>query len=167
MTEQEIIEYLKQNREKGVAFAFMPEEVKHWCGFHSPLKIFKIYDGVWLGPWIIRSFNASNIYCLSEDYQPEPEFKPHWEEFEVDEDGCFHDDGDLPCKWYRWFDFLNVNADKYNGFGGWLYVGTDVEPTWYMTPRIDVGGKTFVWAEADLEAKPAMPMKIRFWRYAE
>lgn len=30
MTEQEIIDFLKKNKETGIAFAFIPEEVQVW-----------------------------------------------------------------------------------------------------------------------------------------
>ena len=30
MKEQEIVDYLKENRTKGVAFGFMPNEVREW-----------------------------------------------------------------------------------------------------------------------------------------
>ena len=40
MTEQEIIDYLKENKNKGVAFAFMPEDVKEWCRNRYDRSIF-------------------------------------------------------------------------------------------------------------------------------
>lgn len=43
MTEQEIINYLRENGTKGVVFAFMPEEVKEWCWAHRHERIFQMY----------------------------------------------------------------------------------------------------------------------------
>lgn len=43
MKEQEIIEYLKQNKEKGVAFAFMPKEVQDWINNASRKIVYLIF----------------------------------------------------------------------------------------------------------------------------
>lgn len=42
MKENEIIQYLKNNRSKGVAFAFMPESVKEWCRNRYDRSIFMV-----------------------------------------------------------------------------------------------------------------------------
>lgn len=63
MSENEIIEYLKQNKEKGVAPAFMPQEVKDWCKKHQNENILRIYC---VGGW-----SRFGVYFLSKDYKPE------------------------------------------------------------------------------------------------
>ena len=55
MTEQEIIDYLKDNKTEGRIFLFMPEEVKKWCRKHYSSLYYYIYeDG------IFESMNNSN-----------------------------------------------------------------------------------------------------------
>lgn len=125
MNETEIIEYLKQNKTKGVPYDFMPDDVQDWCYEHKDKSIFNVYysDG-----WnIIKSGITccyAGIYALPEDYEPESEFKPHYEEFEVDKDGFFHikkgSDTIYYC-WFNWQKFLDDNFNNYNNFGGWVY----------------------------------------------
>jgi len=43
MTENEIIKYLKENKNKGMAFGFMPDEVQKWCD-NNKTKL-KFFDG--------------------------------------------------------------------------------------------------------------------------
>lgn len=49
MTENEIIDYLKENATKGVAFGFMPKDVQKWCKDHRNEPIFQEYicDDIW------------------------------------------------------------------------------------------------------------------------
>ena len=55
MTEQEIVNYLKDNKTQGRIFLFMPEEVKKWCRKHYSSLYYYIYeDG------IFESMNISN-----------------------------------------------------------------------------------------------------------
>lgn len=174
MTELEIIEYLKQNKEKGTAFIFMPQEVRRWCDDHRLDKqIFMRYIGAWIVLTYVDSFDARDVYALSEDYEQKAQFEPHWEEFEINKDGMFLIDEDTEkgifyahMYWFEWERFLSQNP-RYNNFGGWLYVDSEKKPTWYTSPRIDVGGLDFTYAPIDVESKPAYPTKIRFWRYAE
>lgn len=185
MTEQEIIKYLKENRTKGVAFNFMPEEVKHWCGYNSADKIFNVYNGLCLEPGSVNRFDGRYVYYLSEDYELKHEFKPDWQEFNIDEDGYF----EFEDKRYYYREdarFETENRDKFKGFGGWLYTegGRQI---WSMTPRIsvrdsditwsepDINGEhqngsmtprsDVAWSEPDIESKSSISTKIRFWRY--
>lgn len=74
MTEQDIVKYLKQNKEKGVAFAFMPEEVKAWCEKNKDKQIFKSFNDYDWGceTGAIHCY-GDYIYTLSENYEVEPE----------------------------------------------------------------------------------------------
>lgn len=49
MTELEIINYLKENGTKGVAYGFMPQDVRKWCKDHRHEPIFQVYvcDDIW------------------------------------------------------------------------------------------------------------------------
>jgi len=71
MTEQEIVNYLKDNKTEGRIFLFMPEEVRKWCRKHySSLHYYVYEDG------IFESMNISNgdeicdneIIALPDDY---------------------------------------------------------------------------------------------------
>ena len=47
MTEQEIVNYLKDNKTEGRIFLFMPEEVRNWCRKHySSLHYYVYEDGI-------------------------------------------------------------------------------------------------------------------------
>ena len=55
MNEQEIVNYLKDNKTEGRIFLFMPEEVRKWCRKHySSLHYYVYEDG------IFESMNISN-----------------------------------------------------------------------------------------------------------
>lgn len=55
MTEQEIVNYLKDNKTEGRIFLFMPEEVRKWCRKHySSLHYYVYEDG------IFETMNNSN-----------------------------------------------------------------------------------------------------------
>lgn len=47
MTEQEIINYLKENRNKGIALYFMPEEVQDYIWEHQDDTIFEVFIDEW------------------------------------------------------------------------------------------------------------------------
>lgn len=188
MTEQEIITYLKENRKRGVAFAFMSSEVQEWCRKHFSERIFYIVDdGAWSRKETSILCCPDSIYCIDKDYEPFKSFKSDWQEFDIDDSGCFEFEGK---KYYYREDtlFETENRNKFKGFGGWLYTEGGHQ-IWSMTPRIsvcdsdiawsepDIKGEhqncsmtprsDVAWAESDIEAKPATPIKIRFWRIKE
>lgn len=175
MTEQEIIAYLKENKNKGTVFAFMPSEVQEWCRKHCNEEIFYIFgdDNRW--PTYKATINcySHNVYSLAEDYESKAEFKPHWEEFDINSDGYFIEEESnewrqppVEFKWWKWQNFLTKHSDKYNAFGGWLFN----DNIWCTDPQIineeDVAC-VYDFASKDDICKPAIPTRIRFWRYKE
>ena len=183
MNENEIIEYLKQNKEKGIAFNFMPSEVREWCEEHKDESIFNVYysDG-----WnIIKSGITccyAGIYSLPDDYEQKTEFKPHWEEFDIDKNGFFVEEqvnthvSPRVYHWWQWTRFLSDHDAKYNDFGGWVYedpISEDGKKAELLvtSPRILKRGRgltsCLLFSNGKNEAEPAYPAKILFWRYAE
>lgn len=165
MTEQEIVDYLKENKRKGVAFAFMPEDVKEWCKQHSNESIFIIYyKDDWEIDSCIRCY-YNGIYALPDAYEIKPEFKAHYEEFDIDKDGFFYvkKGSDLIYyHWYNWPKFLDENFDNYNNFGGWLYN----DKLWSTNVLMsDINSDTSVYSGKDKTVVPVTPTKIKFWRY--
>lgn len=156
MNEKEIIEYLKQNKEKGIAFNFMPEEVKNWCKSNNADLM--VYDDDWSTfDW----FDKRHVYCLPEDYKPKQRLKPDWEEFKIDEDGYFEFNGK---KYYYREDsrFETENRDKFKGFGGWLCL----DGNWRTYPALyrETNDTVCYNGSCDCECEPAVVIKIRFWR---
>ena len=163
MTEQEIIQYLKENRNKGIAFAFVPEDVKNWCEKHKTERIFDCFqDGNWDTKTCI-ALCLNSVYALSDDYEPEKLFRPHWEELNI-ENGVFrfNDDG------YHYWEvekFLSDYVGYFNAFGGWLYSGGGF---WSTNAMIHSGCNLVVKVVGDVrDVTPAIPTKIRFWRFKE
>lgn len=161
MTEQEIIDYLKGNKQEGVAFAFMPGKVQEWCRKHHHERIFSAYSDKWGEKTNIVCSNGC-VYCLLKDYEPKPPFEPHWEEFNI-ENGVFrfNDDG------YRYWEvekFLSDYVGYFNAFGGWLYSGGG----FWSTNAMIHSGCNLVDRVGDVrDVTPAIPTKIRFWRKKE
>lgn len=168
MIELEIIEYLKQNKEKGIIYDFMPADVREWCMTHQNEQIFNIYfsDG-WNPTKTGINCCYAGIYALPDDYEPESEFKPYYEEFEIDGDGffCIKKGSDrIFYAWYNWQKFLDEN-DKYNGFGGWLF-GLKLWSTKLLVTDM-AKRELFESATKDIAVMPVCPTRIRFWRYKE
>lgn len=173
MTEQEIVYYLKENKNKGVIFAFMPEDVQIWCWTHKDEPIFNLYltDG-WSNARTGITCCDTNVYCLPEDYKIKQEFQPHWEEFEIDKDGFFRikkESYTYYC-WFNWQKFLEDNFDKYNNFGGWCFINSKDDLIWITyKPLINKwnGFTTTCTNSEHKEMKPIIPIKISFWRIKE
>lgn len=153
----------------------MPQDVKDWCTEHYNELIFNIYfsDG-WNPTKTGINCCYAGIYCLPEDYEPESEFKPHYEEFEIDKDGFFRikkESYTYYC-WFNWQKFLDDNIDKYNNFGGWVYenpISDGKKAELLVTsPHILKRGRGLASCLLNKdEAEPARPTKILFWRYKE
>ena len=171
MTEKEIVEYLKNNRTKGIGFIFMPREVRKWITSNKSKLDF--YDST-VNNWV----NASNfnihypvIYSLPEDFKFEE--KPQeggWFEYKIDKNGNFYsaDADDKDGHYYHWSEWntcLANNKDNLIGFGGWQYENSY---SWYMTPQIKSFDtySCFTAPGDEIPPKPAIPTKIRFWREA-
>lgn len=171
MNEQEIVDYLKQNREKGVVYDFMPSDVRCWCSEHRDEFIFNFYS-TGCG-WHDKNkysidCNGSSVYCLPEDYEPEPPFKAHYEEFDIDKAGFFYVKKGSDLIYYHWFNwqkFIRENFDKYNNFGGWLFGDKLWSTNVLMT---DIAERELYGSVAkDKTVVPVTPTKIKFWRYKE
>ncbi len=187
MTEQEIVNCLKENKSKGIAFGFLPEEVKDWCKirYSNIFQYFSKYDGKENknGMWKIMSnesyeFAADEIICLPDDYELPQKPSGEWVEFEI-ADGLFYyktldkNVMEVCGKKYYWFqveEFLcRYIAEGFVTFGGWQYEGCT---TWFVTPRLNVespNGTIYqdsfnVDNYAECDCKPAIPIRIRFWR---
>lgn len=101
MTEQEIVNYLKDNKTEGRIFLFMPEEVRKWCRKHySSLHYYVYEDG------IFESMNNSNgddicdneIIGLPDEYEievPTVFLKLNLEELKILEHVLINDGLDL------------------------------------------------------------------------
>lgn len=179
MTEQEVIQYLRNNRKNGVAYGFMPVDVRRWCDKNRrSLTYFSLVDD---NDWpsleaIGYALHATLILSITEDFELLQESKSNWVEFEIDDDGDFaylaESDKDEHCKtyytWFAWQRFLEdsrVNERGFTAFGGWQY---QKSKTWLMSPQVEMY-ETYSPCQGsqDDEAKPAIPTKIRFWRKAK
>lgn len=173
MTEKEIVDYLKENRTKGVAFGFMPKEVRNWCKKNILDINFYNQDEGWKTilnpqPEILKT----DIFSLPEDFKFESKPQSGWFEYEIDKNGNFYsaDADDKDGRYYHWSEWntcLANNKDNLIGFGGWQYPNNK---GWYMSPLMLIDGEyssVFWYISEPSECKPAIPSKIRFWREAE
>jgi hypothetical protein len=172
MTEEEIVQYLKTNRNIGVAFRFMPEEVRRWCNENTfDVEYYSSLDG-WKkihNPELL--FTPTDIVCLPEDCeQKKKRLKTGWAEFNII-------DGFIEIKnpdknsiekfaWYDWQGFLTfcrVYELPYVNFGGFQYA---LCKTWFMSPQID-NSKGYQNDHNDIVdgecSIPAIPSRVRFW----
>ena len=172
MTEQEIVQYLKDNMEKGIAFHFMPEDVRIWClssiNYQKLLQFngdsWDSTDDVFAG----HKVDTTKVFSLPEVFKLEEKSKGKWVEFEIDQKGNFHRlmNGDMHYFfWANWNTFLaEAYSFGYTAFGGWQY---ENDERWYLAPAIQLKDGT-VWnsyvIEECGEVKPVIPVKIRFWR---
>lgn len=181
MTEQEIINYLKENKNKGVAFGFMPEDVQDWVQSHHRECVYLNADGMWEETTRhtsdIKDIWASDICALAESYLLSKK-GGEWVEFEIDKDGLFRvvyeDDEQYAC-YYDWFYWQLVlvkskeieDRNRITAFGGWQYNNASDE--WYMTPKVDSYNHNChcycsQYKGSEKNIIPAIPIKIRFWR---
>ena len=109
----------------------------------------------------------SSVYALDYDYELKPEFVPHWEEFDINENGYFYYEG----KEYYYRDdvaFEKRYSDTFKGFGGWLFK----DRIWCTNPQVKThvdieDGSVSDFVSKDDICEPLIPSKIRFWRYKE
>lgn len=166
MTEQEIIECLKNNHKNGIALGFLPDEVRQWV-YINPISIFRFFDGK---EWI-KSKNIvirdNDIICLLDNYELKNlEKTGEWVEIEL-KDGKFYDiQQGLFYSWYEWLKIMSVHP-SFTHFGGYYY-GIEPIPRWYMTECVaptDCNGSIYTsYTDGDKNIKPLTPKKIRFWR---
>lgn len=174
MTEQEIIDYLKNNKKEGRILAFMPDEVKTWCEEHMK-ELFVWQNHRWYKLDVVY-ISTNDAVTLSDDYKVKEESKGRWVEFDINKNGDFEICGIANDKnitiiynWSHWDKPIRDNASKnfINGccaFGGWQYEGNK---RWYLAPAVKLQDDE-IWnsyvIEESGEATPAIPTKIRFWR---
>lgn len=166
MTEKEIIEYLVNNRRLGVAFDFMPENVKKYC-YSIDKKLLRAYfNEHWAEIDDNYDFRPCDVISMGKDYFFT---KGEWIECEIDNNGNFliPDKGNSQ-KFFHWSDWgkcLDLMKETISGFGGWQY---QKEGAWFVVPMmermvVDDFVKTHSASNAEL-ALPLVPKKIRFWR---
>ena len=170
MTEEEIIQYLKMNKQIGIVFKFMPEEVKNWSSKHSENLCW--YDvNCWSNGGFEKRLYDDKIYALSEDYNIQPNKNSKWVDFDIDENGCYRIlDTDMRFHWSEWNKPLWVYGKDENrswyltAFGGWQYADSK---RWYLAPAVKLKDGDY-WnsyvVEESGEATPFIPVKIRFWK---
>ena len=165
MTEQEIINYLKENKNKGVIYLFMPKEVQNWLciNYKNPKLLYLTQKGEWKS--FFKFFNDHNNvvgFSLPDDYEAKEKSKGGWVEFEIDEEGDFCD----KYAWWDWNEFLSkaksYQCVKYTAFGGWQYESNGY---WLTEPHV-IGkeGLLTTLTNYNDDCRPAIPIKIRFWR---
>jgi len=179
MTEQEIVSYLKENKDKGIASGFLPEDVRAWA-FIAPISIFRFFDGK---EWIKSEkpfIRYNDIICLPDNYEAKKEQKGEWVDFDINKNGDFEISGiendkniTIIYNWTQWDKPIRDNASKnfINGccaFGGWQYPDSSY---WSTYPQVKQGqGNNYssYYCEKeqgeDYQTNPAIPVKIRFWR---
>lgn len=182
MNEVEIINYLKCNMSNGIAFRFMPVEVRNWVVNHLDDCTFLTAEGIW--DKACRFFYgelapaAFNVFGLLASYKPKSEKKEsgEWVEFEVTPKGTFFlqytkDNGSEVSHvfhWSQWAEFLyycwvDDDLKQYTAFGGWQY--EEDKDFWYMEPQlIDEEGNYRGISNSMEKVTPIIPKKIRFWR---
>ena len=183
MTEQEIIDFLKKNKEMGIAFAFMPDEVQEWCYTNNGKVIFfhisKInHDGEWADHSdndVI--FEPTDIVALPDSFQMFKEQKDGWIEFNINSSGFFS------CaiqgyfgtyhwsEWYKCLSFFSCGKEDFRltAFGGWQY--KEHSEFWYTSPQmltdVQKGCISSICDGRFNDCKPLIPIKIRFWRESQ
>lgn len=175
MTEQEIIQYLKDNKDygKGVPLGNMPEEVREWIERKfKPLEdiLVMTHDMDWCP---INDF-LNLPFALSDNYELPQKPSGKWVEFDINTNGDFEISGfrndrniTVIYNWTQWNKPIRDNASKnfVNGccaFGGWQY---KEEPgLWTLSPMAGKDDSAQNFYGADLTVKPIIPVKIRFWR---
>ena len=175
MYEKEIIEFLKSNKTKGIAFKFLPEEVQEWIKNHWQDCAILTAGGAWdttrhyltnesFGLDSDFDFDDGNrafyVFCLLASYKL-------WElvEFEIDDDGFFYpymgEDDDSSYMWCHYIELMANDNDFI--FAGLQYPDA---AAWFMGPCIRFEGGSYASTSyhPDSELQPAIPKKIRFWR---
>ena len=164
MTEQEIIEFLKENRLIGVAFKFIPDEVKQWVSdnYNNPKLLYLTAGGKW-GFFHQTDFGDydSIVFALFDDYELPQKHSGELVEFDI-RNGFFKY-LDWSFQWFDWGAFLkfifekkfeqNKDFDYFTAFGGWKF---EDDGCWHTCP-------TFKCCPGEGD-KPCIPVKIRFWK---
>ncbi len=175
MKEQEIVEYLKENKTKGVAFKFMPYEVKEWVETSSIHTPYLIFNGEWEDLAANETVNDKDIIALPGCYFAK---QGGWVEFNIN-DGIFtvkfgtgEEAFTEDFHWWNWQEFLDQASNNdmgFTAFGGWQYSDTYADKDiWYLYPQIykeSIAQRYASYFGKDTDdVKPAIPVRIRFWK---
>ena len=166
MTEQEIIKYLKENKNEGRILSFMPEEVQKWCEEHKKELL------VWQSErWY--KFDADDIctddaVTLPDDY----EINGEWDEYDIKDGQFYEETRGLFYTWHEWSKCMSDNP-RFTAFGGWQYADSN---TWFMTPKLKIiiansisykdsdAVGNYCTTPSEVRCRPAIPVRIRFWK---
>ena len=173
MTEQEIIRILKDNYNKGVAFNFLPKEVKNWVKHvYQGEKGYLFYNNDGWEP-LLKSTGTIEKYtviCLEDSFEPKKDISA-WISFDIDENGYFTIHTLANEFSYNWFDYDRFLKDSrkygwnFTHFGGWEY--KEHTDFWYTSQQILTDEKkgciSNVCDGRFSDNKPLTPVKIRFW----
>ena len=167
MNEEKIIDFLKKNKTKGIAFAFLPKEVQRWCCDHDSSLIYYQTNNVWNDNSANDVlFESNEIVALPEDFELQKKSQGCWVEFEINDKACFHtESGDF--LWFNWEgfliqDYISKKPTGFTAFGGWQF---ESNGCWYTDPQmIDENEELSTLVDYHEKSKPAIPCRIRFWR---
>ena len=178
MEEKEIIEFLKGNKTKGIAFKFLPEEVQEWIKNHWQDCAILTAGGAWdtTRHYLTDEnsdfdFDDGNrafyVFCLLASYI-QPESSGSWVEFVITDNAFICSDEKEHDRWHyfwwEWQAFLTESDNSalgYIAFGGWQY---EDDGTWFTTPQLFAQECFTTLVDYDEICKPAIPKRIRFWR---
>ena len=156
MKEQEIVEYLKGNRTKGVAFGFMPNEVKEWVETSSIYTPYLIFNGEWKDLTANETVNDKDIIALPGCYFAK---QGGWEEYEIKDGRFYEEQRGIFYAWHEWSKCMSDNP-RFTAFGGWQYKNYN---NWFTAPQLQSSDGILCDGYDDND-KPLIPVKIRFWR---
>lgn len=178
MTENEIIQILKDNKEKGIAFGFLPDEVIQFTLKHKENLKFHDSEGFWIDTECQHKegyeISIHEIVCLPEDFELKNKSEDEWIEFDIDKNGQFTVEFckgslDYCYDWFNWWKLLEKSKEYdygFTAFGGWQYKNCKA---WFMQTMLfqedhyiscEFGNET-------CKIEPAIPIKIRFWRISK
>ena len=170
MTENEIINILKENKKNGIGWNFLPEQVKIWTrnimNYNKCIR-FNGEDWIFLNDInVCDKTDNTEIIALPEDFELKKKSEGEWVEFEIDKDGEYHLCSDEHYHWSEWNNTLRENycnsSFRLTAFGGWQY---EEDNFWYMEPQlIDEEGNYHSISNFIEKVTPIIPKKIRFWR---
>ena len=176
MTAEEVVQFLKMNKNTGIAFMCLSENIQDWIrdNFNNSNLLYLDLMGNWQYFEDADFDDYDNVvFALPDTFDLPPKPQTGWVEFEIDSNGEFavDIDGDnkpIHYQWYEWGIILTHSKNsysntKYTAFGGWKYEGYN---GWFNSPQFLIDGRhrSTELADEEQKAKPAIPIKIRFWR---
>ena len=159
MTEQEIIQAAKTNWLAWQGLNELQPEVAAWMEGHKSDCVWRDHDCNTRGP--VARWLVGYVYRLRPDYEPEPKSTHGWREYAVVEHNgiyCIKGYGNMKGESTM---RLSHAIDRV-GFGGVQFEGCDL---WSMQIAcyINDDGTIDLFDNRGIEAKPATPIKARFW----